>query len=891
MMSHIKSGRWWLVIVLLLAGVIVCECWVSTPPVTAQEGRQTLPALEDREARRRAIEELGRSGDERQVAPLVEALRGDRDFLVRSAAAEALGNLKSELGLPALIAALDDASPDVRAAAALALARLGKPQGNPALRRRLRDLEPIVRSAAAQALGKLGDGQALPDLINCLADAEPEVRTSAAEALGALGRREAVEPLLRTLGDSNMYVRSRAAMALGTLGDPRAVPAVSELLLDKERTVRASAAEALGRFRDRQAVLPLLDALRDREAVVRQNAAFALGKIGDETAADGLVDALRDEDARVRARAVDALGALAVPRTLDAIVDSLRDGDALVRTMAVQALGNFKDERATAALVQTLAADDALLRRRAVESLAKIGDPSTLPAVQTALGDANPAVRASAVAALPRIGGNQALPVLLTAFQSPDTTLQSAAAFALARLGSEEAFVGVVEAIGQMTFDDVLNRRAAIGGFFSTVTESQPRLKGLLQSPNTLQRRGAVLGLMVVAVPPAATNTFLEALADSDLEVRRAALAALARTDPARLAQATAERLPAEPNPTVRLEWLSLLPKLQEISPALAETLRQLARQDAVSDVRQAAVAALDRLRLPQIILPSPPRMLPAIANIAPPSVPDLVFSPVRPLPPAPSPSALVAASPAIVVGTPDMPYATAESLLPPELPTAAVSANVQPGEAPPSGSIEAAAQPPTATTASTLPTLTSSPTLQTVPAIRPTVQSATEYTPSLAVITARSLPLRKATEARAASTWLSLGMKLPAGSSAPTDLIARNEAQIISLLERLVAAQLDFRTASGGSFATLAQIREQAHDLETLFAGQQDYVVSMYVTEATAFGPADFFVLAVPRIPGLTGQRAFYVDASGIIRSSEVGQPSLPAARQWTPIREQSAG
>nr|HNH84979.1 HEAT repeat domain-containing protein [Acidobacteriota bacterium] len=39
----------------------------------------------ERETRRRAVEELGRSGDERAVAPLVEVLRKDADFLVRSA--------------------------------------------------------------------------------------------------------------------------------------------------------------------------------------------------------------------------------------------------------------------------------------------------------------------------------------------------------------------------------------------------------------------------------------------------------------------------------------------------------------------------------------------------------------------------------------------------------------------------------------------------------------------------------------------------------------------------------------------------------------------------------------------------------------------------------------
>ncbi|MGQ9896086.1 MAG: HEAT repeat domain-containing protein [Acidobacteriota bacterium] len=901
-MSHIKSSwRWWVTAILLLAGVVAGERWTSIRPAAAQDsrqdGRRTLTDLQDREARRRVMEELGRSGDERQVVPLSEALRGDRDFLVRSAAAEALGNLKSDLGAPALIAALDDVSPDVRAAAALALARLGQPQGILPLRRRLQDAEPVVRSAVAQALGKLGDRQALPELVKCLADTEPEVRTSAAEALGALGQSEAVEPLLRALGDDNLYVRSRAALALGTLGAPRAVLAVKELLLDKERTVRASAAEALGRFRDRQAVLPLLEVLRDREPVVRQNAAFALGKIGDETAAEGLMDALRDEDARVRARAVDALGALAVPHTLEAIVDTLRDGDPLVRTLSVQALGNFKDGRAVEALIQILAADDALLRRRAVESLAKIGDARAFPAVQTALGDTNPAVRASAVLALSRVGGNQALPALLTAFQSAETAVRNTAAFALARLGSEEAFVGVVEAVGQMDVEEGLNRRAAIVSFFNAVTESQPKLEKLLQSPNALRRRGVVLALMAVAVPPAATGTFLEVLADRDPQVRRAALAALAHTDPARFAQAAAQRLAAEPEPAVRVEWLSQLTRLRETPPALADTLRELARDDVAPEVRQAAIAALDRLQLPRVMLPTPPRMLPAIANGAPPPVSNPASLGMAPLPPAPLSSALVTLQPTVATSeAPSTPVGvTVSTTTPRPMPAApgmtastAFRGNAQPSLASPSSSQETSSpEPPTlSATATTLPTTPpASPTLTTP---RTTYFTASEV--PLTPAGARRLLRRQLPGAQTTPTWMSLGDGFTTESFGTEDWASRNEAQVIEYLERLVTMQLAFREAFGGRFATLAELQKHNGDLEAPFV-DAGYAFTVYVTEATALGPADFFVLATPRIPGLTGKRAFYVDASGIIRSNEAGKQWLPAARQWMPIRGQSAG
>jgi HEAT repeat protein len=60
----------------------------------------------------------------------------------------------------------------------------------------LKDRDWQVRSNAAEALGKLGDARAVEPLIASLKDQEAPVQVEAAVALGKLGDMRAVQPLV-----------------------------------------------------------------------------------------------------------------------------------------------------------------------------------------------------------------------------------------------------------------------------------------------------------------------------------------------------------------------------------------------------------------------------------------------------------------------------------------------------------------------------------------------------------------------------------------------------------------------------------------------------------------------------------------------------------------------
>ncbi len=152
----------------VLSTCILLVALVVTVPLAAQEKpfaldkvavAELVKRLDDKEplARRLAARELGRRKDAAAVAPLVGALKKDKEPGVRNAAAEALGALKkvAKAAVPDLLRALKDADALVRETAAESLADIGEEPKTvvPALVKLLDDADVNVRCAAAISLG------------------------------------------------------------------------------------------------------------------------------------------------------------------------------------------------------------------------------------------------------------------------------------------------------------------------------------------------------------------------------------------------------------------------------------------------------------------------------------------------------------------------------------------------------------------------------------------------------------------------------------------------------------------------------------------------------------------------------------------------------------------
>jgi len=161
---------------------------------------------------------------------LADGMRREKDPLVRSAHAIALGILGDIAAIPALREALDDASdPREIFYGAVALGMLADRTSLAKFRAWVRDesIHPDVRHAAALAVGLMGDRSVLRALETSMLETEsPVVRDGSTVALGFLGDCTSMSSLRKMLEDRTLpeAARVRAALAIGLAGEDSELP-------------------------------------------------------------------------------------------------------------------------------------------------------------------------------------------------------------------------------------------------------------------------------------------------------------------------------------------------------------------------------------------------------------------------------------------------------------------------------------------------------------------------------------------------------------------------------------------------------------------------------------------------------------------------------------------
>jgi HEAT repeat protein len=428
--------------------------------------------------RKTAAELLGKLGDKRAVAPLVEALRDTQE--VRITAFNALVMLKDVGAVDFLIKTLSDtyycqsSSCSTAKNALTALGKLGDPRAVDSLIKALEYQFDDVRKTAAEALIMLG-GSAIPPLVNALNGNNLDLCVRAAEVLGRLNDTRAVEPLIKALVNGNMRggdLRKTSAKALADLGetqwqdfvsgdsgdflrlgdsrDARVVGPLVKVLSEGFPEFRASAAEALGKLGDQHAVDPLIKALGDNFGNVRKTAAKALADLG-ETQWQDLIKG--DDDDFYR------LAASSDPRVVDILIKALKDDSYGRKTgkAAARAMGKLDNSRAVEPLIDALR--DHEIFEAASEALVTLGSSHVFKPLINAL-DMNDKSRRAVVVVLGMLGDQRAVEPLIKALEDSDRDISQVAANALGKLGNPRAVEPLVQSLGIGSF--ILNR-ATIG--------------------------------------------------------------------------------------------------------------------------------------------------------------------------------------------------------------------------------------------------------------------------------------------------------------------------------------------------------------------------------------------------------------------------------------------
>jgi len=345
------------------------------------EDRETLNLRRlnhsDEWVRIKGMEELAEMKSRRAVEPLMELLERDSESLVRSNAAEALGDIGDEraVGL---------------------------------LRRKLTTGEGAVPYESCMALGSIGGEEARNALAELLrTSSSPEVRSHAIWALERIGTEEAASVIRGAMRDSSSSVRGSAVEALGNIGDSECIPDLQAALRDSDHNVRRDAASALGKIGGEESIGVLSQALRDNDRYVRLAAGTAMERIGGQNAVNALKEALGDDSEEVRLQALTSLGNIKTESARKAVEAGLGDDSERIRTQAAHVLGEMGDARAVDALSKALTDESSRVRDYAARALGKIGGEDAANALETVLNDGDANVRANARIALRRIQERQ----------------------------------------------------------------------------------------------------------------------------------------------------------------------------------------------------------------------------------------------------------------------------------------------------------------------------------------------------------------------------------------------------------------------------------------------------------------------------------------------------
>lgn len=264
-------------------------------------------AIEEARVKIQLLEALKEEVKDNFIFPILEwALKFDQDYMVRSVAAEALGEISHPSSLTLLKKAVEDEHILVRLSAMSSLARKGEKVYLKGLTEALKNEDPAIRDRAAGLMGRVRDKSVAPLLKKSLVqEGSPSTKITIAGSLAELGEPSGISYLGKRLEDS--HLKLLAFKTLGRASHISCLPLFKRALKDDNPFIRILAVIFIGKMKDRS-VLPLLEeVLRDGDAGVRMASAQVLGEIGNSKAIGHLREVFKDEDPGVRVTALRAV--------------------------------------------------------------------------------------------------------------------------------------------------------------------------------------------------------------------------------------------------------------------------------------------------------------------------------------------------------------------------------------------------------------------------------------------------------------------------------------------------------------------------------------------------------------------------------------------------------
>jgi HEAT repeat protein len=470
-------------------------------------------------------------------AKLLAFLKSPASQVARTIASRHLRLIAGEKAVPALQAMLtDDKSADL---ALYALQGITGTAAEWALVQAVGATTGATKIAIVAALGERRSAEAVPALVPLLRQPALAPAVGAAVALGRIGGEAAASALGSEYGDATGALKATIAGALletasGFGPGNQSLAIYERLASDMALPDTPRRAAMMGRIMSsplvKQAVIGMLtsqDPLAQEAAIARVSFAFFPDTIGKLCAAlPGLPDATKvqliaalagypdDQVARavtgemgsktpaVRMAAFKTLGAVGGPAAVQPLAEAAAGSKGAEQTAARAAIGSLKGRAVDEAIVALLGqkpSDDLT-----GELLLAVGDRRIYPAkpvVSAALASPSPAIRAQALKALRGIGTPSDMPAVLD----------------LLVAGSEESD----RAEAERTVVALAQKIDNLDGRSNTV-------KSQLAAERRPEARVRLVGLLALIGDPSSLPVLRALAGDDDLEVRDAAVRAVA---------------------------------------------------------------------------------------------------------------------------------------------------------------------------------------------------------------------------------------------------------------------------------------------------------------------------------------------------------------------------
>ncbi len=415
-----------------------------------------------------AIEELGYSGMENAVIPLVYTLRDNTRFIAE--------------------------------AAADALIRIGTEEVADAISPLLATEETALRNDAAEILAQLKEN-AVSALMVSLRNENHDVRQFAVDTLSQIHSPKATAALVETVNDPNENVAASTIEILGEQGDETVVPKIVEQI-NRSEWVKGACLRALGKIGGESALDAILEQSKTPDPLVLLSVVQALGQIALPKGIPTLLSILADQPQLLGEEVINALEAIFFQQTKEQRSQYLKDippepiyaaaksGKLDTRLNTIKLLGDFQHNPPLDFLLQLYSDEASEIRRAAMHAVVNL-KPANLEPVLAMLDSQETSMEAKA-AALDTLGR----------MRHPDC-IQYISAF--------------------LDMEDITLQRVALNALYAPLDqEIQQKLKKMLSSPISEIRTHALMAIKRLK-DINLVDEVIQMLRDEDEEVRSAA--------------------------------------------------------------------------------------------------------------------------------------------------------------------------------------------------------------------------------------------------------------------------------------------------------------------------------------------------------------------------------